>query len=497
MKLNKTSSLVALATFVLGAAGGLAARDHIAYREPASSSASQPVSTATPINTSAMAVAIAPNYRAIVAQNAPAVVGITTEARINISEPFSGDVAPQPFPWGLPDNDPFFRFFRDLPIPRGKALTRALGSGFIISPDGLILTNAHVVRDAKRVTVKLSDRREFQATVLGSDPVTDIAVLKIDAHHLPTVRLGNSDQLAVGDYVLAIGQPYGFEESATAGIVSAKGRSLPGDTAVPFIQTDVAVNPGNSGGPLFDSQGDVVGINAQIYTTTGGYEGLSFAIPINVALHAKDEIVRTGKVEHAQLGVEVQSLTPDLAASFGRPDASGALIAKVSPDSAAARADLKTGDVILSYNHQPVIDAGDLSAKVGMAAPGDSVTLELWRDGKVVTAHAQLASAAPSAAAARNTSSSPGPRGRLGLAVRPLTQDERAQAGVNGGLLVQEVSGHAAEAGIEDGDIVLAVDGTAVTSATQLRAAVSGHDKQVALLIQRGDERLFIPVELG
>lgn len=203
----------------------------------------------------------------------------------------------------------------------------SLGSDFIISSDSLILTNAHVVRDAKHVTVKLSDRRELQSRVLGSDPATDVAVLKIDAHDLPSVRLGSSDDLEVGDYVLAIGQPYGFEESATAGIVSAKGRSLPGESSVPFIQTDVALNPGNSGGPLFDASGAVIGINAQISTTTGGYEGLSFAIQINVALNAKNQIVRHGKVEHARFGIEVQSLTPELAPSFKRLDTSGALVA--------------------------------------------------------------------------------------------------------------------------------------------------------------------------
>jgi serine protease Do len=489
MKVSKATVVVAVITFLLGAAGGLAAARDILPNGQGATSMLPPVAM-MPIGSVG-----APDYRAIVAQNKPAVVGITTEGNVKIS----GPIQAEPFIWAVPQDDPFFRFFRDLPIPRGNLETHSLGSGFIISPEGLILTNAHVVRDAKRVTVKLSDRREFQAKVLGSDPVTDIAVLKIDAHNLRTVRLGNSDTLAVGDYVLAIGQPYGFEESATAGIVSAKGRTLPGDSAVPFIQTDVAVNPGNSGGPLFDSHGEVVGINAQIYSTTGGYEGLSFAIPINVALHAKEQIVRTGKVEHAQLGVEVQSLTPDLAASFKRPDASGALVAKVMPDSAAARAGIKPGDVILSYNHEPVIDAGDLSAKVGMAAPGNSAIVEVWRDGKTITLEARLSPSEQQLASTENagSKSSYGIPGRLGLEVRPLTSDERQQAGVSAGLLVQGVSGHAAEAGIESGDIVLAVEGTPVSSTPQLRSVVSQHEKEVALLVQRGDQRLFIPVQLG
>jgi serine protease Do len=494
MRVSKATVAVAVTTFLLGAAGGLSAARGILPNGQGAASALRPVTVMQPLGSVG-----APDYRAIVAQNKPAVVGITTEGNVNVSGVPEGE----PFMWAVPPNDPFFRFFRDLPVPRGSLETQSLGSGFIISPDGLILTNAHVVRDAKRVSVKLSDRRVFQAKVLGSDPVTDIAVLKIDAHNLPTVRLGNSDTLAVGDYVLAIGQPYGFEESATAGIVSAKGRTLPGDVAVPFIQTDVAVNPGNSGGPLFDSRGDVVGINAQIYSTTGGYEGLSFAIPINVALHAKDQIVRTGKVEHAQLGVEIQSLTPELAASFKRPDASGALVAQVVPESAAARAGVKPGDVILTYNHEPVIDAGDLSAKVGMAVPGNSVTLGVWRDGKAVTVDARLTSAEQ-----LTSTENPGSQssytnpGSLGLDVRPLTSDEREQAGVSTGLLVQEVSGHAAEAGIQSGDIVLAVDGTAVSSTQQLRSVVNRsvvnqHEKAVALLVQRGDQRLFIPVQLG
>ena len=278
-------------------------------------------------------------------------------------------------------------------MPRNNVPQRGLGSGFIISADGTILTNAHVVRDAKRVTVKLADRREFEAKVLGVDTVTDIAVLKIDARDLPTVRVGDADQLEVGDYVLAIGQPYGFEESASAGIVSAKRRSLPGDSSVPFIQTDVAVNPGNSGGPLFDSSGAVVGINSQIYSNTGGYEGVSFAIPINVALQVQDQIVTHGKVEHARLGVGVQPLGQQLADSFKLDNPSGALVAKVDPDSAAQRAGIQTGDVILKFNGEPLTSAGDLSAKVGMARPGDNVTLDIWRDGKPMTIKATLGNA--------------------------------------------------------------------------------------------------------
>ena len=303
-----------------------------------------PVAANEPAPVPLLAAQGVPNYRAIVKQAGPAVVGVTVAGTHKASAEEQG------LPQGM-ENDPFFKFFRGMPGFQGRGQQggavpfKGMGSGFIISADGLILTNAHVVRDAKEVTVKLSDRREFAAKVLGSDTTTDIAVLRINASNLPIVRLGDARQLEVGDPVLAIGAPYGLEQTATQGIVSAKGRSLPGDAVVPFIQTDAAVNPGNSGGPLFDGSGAVVGINAQIYSQSGGFQGLSFSIPINVALKVKDQIVATGKASHARLGVTVQDLNQSLAESFGllRPD--GALIANVAPNSAAAAAGLKAGDV--------------------------------------------------------------------------------------------------------------------------------------------------------
>jgi serine protease Do len=380
-------------------------------------------------------------------------------------------------------------------MPRPHGVQHAQGSGFIISADGLVLTNAHVVDGAKEVTVKLSDHREFKAKVLGADRSSDIAVLKIDAHDLPTVRIGDSDQLGVGDYVLAIGEPFGLEETATAGIVSAKGRSLPGDGYVPFIQTDAAVNPGNSGGPLFDATGAVVGINAQIYSNSGGYQGVSFAIPINLAVQIKDQIVKTGKVVHARLGVEVQTLDQSLADSFKLKTPNGALVAKVVPDSAAAAAGVKVGDVILKFNGNPILDAGQLSARVGVAAPGDKASLEIWRDGKTLSLTAIIGNATKVVSADESPGASA--PARLGLALRPLSQEERRQAGVAGGLIVEDAQGRAAEAGIQAGDVVLSVDGTPVQSVEQLRKMVQEHSKQIALLIQRGDIRLFVPVTLG
>jgi serine protease Do len=380
-------------------------------------------------------------------------------------------------------------------MPRPRGIQHAQGSGFLISSDGLVLTNAHVVDGAKEVTVKLADHREFKAKVLGADKSSDIAVLKIDGHGLPTVTIGDSNKLGVGDYVLAIGEPFGLEETATAGIVSAKGRSLPGDGYVPFIQTDAAVNPGNSGGPLFDASGAVVGINAQIYSNSGGFQGVSFAIPINLAVQVKDQIVKTGKVAHSRLGVEVQPMNQTLADSFKLKSPNGALVAKVVPDSAAEQAGIKVGDVILKFNGTPIIDAGQLSQHVGVIAPGEKASLEIWRNGKSMDLTATLGSAA--ALASADDSSGISSQARLGLALRPLNPEERRQAGVPGGLIVEDVQGRAAEAGIQPGDVVLSVDGTPVQTVAQLREMVKDHDKQIALLIQRGDTRLFVPVTLG
>jgi serine protease Do len=375
-------------------------------------------------------------------------------------------------------------------------MQHAQGSGFLISADGLVLTNAHVVDGAKEVTVKLSDHREYKAKVLGADRSSDIAVLKIEGQGLPSVTLGDSDQLGVGDYVLAIGEPFGLEETATAGIVSAKGRSLPGDGYVPFIQTDAAVNPGNSGGPLFDANGSVVGINAQIYSNSGGFQGVSFAIPINLAVQVKDQIVKTGKVVHARLGVEVQPLNQSLAESFKLKTPNGALVAKVTPDSAAEKAGIKVGDVILKFNGSPILDAGQLSQRVGVMTPGDKASLEIWRDGKTVSLTATIGNAAVMASADEGSGGDSAPA-KLGLALRPLNPEERRQAGVPGGLVVEDARGRAADAGIQPGDVVLSVDGMPVQSVAQLRKMVQEHDKQIALLIQRGDVRLFVPVTLG
>jgi serine protease Do len=490
----RTKTLVwsAAGLLAVGTATGLSARSLLqATASPTVASAVSDAVHTTPSQPIPMIAA--PNYRAIVSRNQAAVVGITTAGPMNTS-------GPQEFSFGGPggdENNPLSQFFHGMPMPRQHGVQHAQGSGFLISADGLVLTNAHVVDGAKEVTVKLSDHREFKAKVLGSDRSSDIAVLKIEGRDLPAVTLGDSDQLGVGDYVLAIGEPFGLEETATAGIVSAKGRSLPGDGYVPFIQTDAAVNPGNSGGPLFDANGSVVGINAQIYSNSGGFQGVSFAIPINLAVQVKDQIVKTGKVAHARLGVEVQPLNQSLAESFKLKTPNGALVAKVVPDSAAAQAGIRVGDVILKLNGASILDAGQLSQRVGVLTPGDKATLEIWRDGKSVSMTATIGSAAKMASAGGESGDEASAPAKLGLSVRPLNPEERREAGVPGGLLVQDVQGHAAEAGIQPGDVVLSVDGTPVQSVEQLRKMVQEHDKQIALLIQRGDARIFVPVTFG
>ncbi len=466
------------------------------HRGEATAASAAPVTAAAPVTTAPVNVAPLsgtqlPNYRAIVQTQGPAVVGVTVAGLRTAADTSDDEDSP------ALDADPFFRFFRGIPglrlQPRGAQPFRGQGSGFVVSSDGLILTNAHVVRDAKQVTVKLSDRREYAAKVLGSDTATDIAVLKVDAKGLPTVTLGDPRAVQVGDWVLAIGAPYGFEQTATQGIVSAKGRSLPGDSYVPFIQTDAAVNPGNSGGPLFDAAGRVVGINAQIYSQSGGFQGLAFAIPLDVALHVKEQIVAHGKVDHARLGITVQDLSAPLASSFGLAAPDGALVSSVAPDSAAAKAGLKAGDVITAVGGEPVLVAGDVSQRVGLAKPGERMNLTVWRDKTRSEIPVTLGRAEPegkqAAAEARG--------GSLGLAVRPLERDELRSAGLDHGLLIEQVTGPAQLAGVQPGDVLLALNGKPVRGIEQVREVLRAHPKSVALLVVRDGQQIFVPVSLG
>jgi serine protease Do len=442
-----------------------------------------------------------PDFSVIVDHNGPAVVNINVTGSTKTAYDSDAPQARGNDPYA---DDPFYEFFRRFQQgqqgqQRGgqRAVpTHGLGSGFIISSDGIILTNAHVVRDASEVVVKLTDRREFRAKVLGSDPQSDVAVLKIDAKNLPVVPLAKGNDLKVGEWVLAIGSPYGLDNTVTAGVVSAKGRSLP-DGNVPFIQTDVAVNPGNSGGPLFNTRGEVVGINSQIYSQTGGYQGLSFAIPIDVANKIKNQIVSTGKVVHAKLGVTVQEVNQGFADSFNLATPEGALVSNVERGGPADRAGLKAGDVIRSLNGQKIVSSVDLPSMVGLSTPGEKITMDIWRQGKPVQVTATLGNASDKVAKEDTPTDQASAKLRLGLSLRPLDQSERQESGIANGLLIQDAGGAAANAGVQPGDVLLSVNGRPVSTVDQVREVVGKSSKSVALLIQRGDDKIFIPVRLG
>jgi serine protease Do len=430
--------------------------------------------------------AAVPDFTWIVERYGPAVVNISTVR----TERTSADPRRTP-------GDPFSEFFRRFGIPfPPEGPSQGLGSGFIVSEDGYILTNAHVVEGASEVHVKLTDRREFKAKVVGADRRSDVALLKVEARGLPTVKFGDPAQLKVGEWVLAIGSPFGFENSVTSGIVSAKSRALPDDRFVPFIQTDVAVNPGNSGGPLFNLRGEVVGINSQIYSRTGGYMGLSFAIPIDVALEVKEQLQAHGKVTRGRIGVTIQEVTHDLARSFGLAKPEGALVSSVEKGGPADRAGVEPGDVILKLNGNPVASSTQLPVAVARLKPGSEAKLEVWRNGATRTLTVKVGEleepgAAPTALAAK------GGEGRLGLTVRPLTPEEKREAQVESGVMVEAVSGPAARAGIRPGDVILALNGNPVRDAAQLRRMLEKSGKVVALLVQRGSDRIYIPVTVG
>ena len=494
--LNNTRLVVAL--LAAGAIGGAGVGAFNAVHSSALA-ASPPAIVASATAATPMAL---PDFSQITARYGPAVVNISVTGTTKVSN--DSPMAQGDGSDGSP-SDPMLEFFRRFqqgqgqgPGARGQQEmpTRGQGSGFIVSADGIILTNAHVVKDAKEVTVKLTDRREFRAKVLGADPKTDVAVLKIDAKNLPVATLGKTSDLKVGEWVLAIGSPFGFENTVTAGVVSAKGRSLPDDSAVPFIQTDVAINPGNSGGPLFNARGEVVGINSQIYTRSGGYQGVSFAIPIDIANKVKNQIVATGKVEHARLGVSVQEVNQAFADSFKLDKPEGALVSTVEKGSPAEKSGLQSGDVIRQVNGQAIVSSGDLPAVIGLAAPGDTVKLSVWRQGspKELTATLVNANEKSTQVAGQQEAAS---QGKLGLALRPLEPEEKQQAGVDGGLLIQQASGPAASAGVQAGDVLLSINGVPVKSIEQVRTVVAKSDKSVALLIQRGDSKIFVPVTVG
>ncbi|MEO8225567.1 MAG: DegQ family serine endoprotease [Gammaproteobacteria bacterium] len=440
-----------------------------------------------------------PDFKAIIKRNQASVVNISTTQQVRQGEAMQG------LPPGFEE---FFRQFRGMPGPRGRPgpapqprEANSLGSGFIISADGEILTNAHVVDGADEIIVKLADNTEKPAKVIGLDKASDVALLKIDAKGLTTVTIGDSSQLEVGDWVLAIGSPFGLEHTATQGIVSALGRSLPDGNYVPFIQTDVAVNPGNSGGPLFNTRGEVVGINSQIYSRSGGYMGLSFAIPINTATSVAQQLAANGRVERGWLGVGIQSVNGDLAKSFGLDKPTGALVGQVDAAGPAGKAGLKPGDVILEFNGRSITQSADLPPLVGETRPGTRIDLKVWRDKKPRTINVTVAQLKPAEGevVAANGDAAQKP-GVLNVQVAALTPEQREQAGIEtGGVLVVGVAaGPAARAGVNAGDIILQVDGQPVGSPQDL-AGLAGKlpkGEPVPLLIQRDEARLFLPLTI-
>ena len=399
----------------------------------------------------------------------------------------------------LPENDPFSEFFKRLQPNQADLVEPGddeynFGSGFLISSDGYILTNTHVLSGMNSIKVVLNNRREYTARLVGSDTQTDIALLKIDAQGLPTVKIGNPKTLRVGEWVAAIGAPFGFDNSVTAGIVSAKGRSLPNENYTPFIQTDVAINPGNSGGPLFNLRGQVVGVNSQIYSQSGGFMGISFAIPIDVAMNVADQLRRNGKVERGRIGVVIQEVSYDLAKSFGLQAANGALISQVTPGGPADKAGLQPGDIVQSVNGENVKASSDLPVLVGMMPPGTQLTLGIWRNGKGEEVQVTLGSSNTSSADAGNQSGSgTNADNGSGFTSEPTGLQLRSQGQ---GLLVLQVEGAAQQAGLRRGDIILMVNRTAVSDENSFNQALNHADHTVALLIQRGNSKLFLALEL-
>ena len=444
-----------------------------------------------------------PDFSGLVETYGPAVVNISAKHVVKQS-PMRRNSQQLP----IDPDDPFYQFFKHFygnvpgqgaPGAGSDQPSESLGSGFIVSPDGYILTNAHVVDGANVVTVKLTDKREFRAKVVGSDKQSDVAVLKINATNLPIVRIGDPSKSKVGQWVVAIGSPYGFDNTVTSGIISAKARSLPDENYTPFIQTDVPVNPGNSGGPLFNLEGEVIGINSMIYSQTGGFQGLSFAIPINEAIKVENELVHSGHVSRGRIGVAIQEMNQTLASSFGLPKPQGALVSSVDATGPAAKAGLKPGDVILQVNGAAVDDSADLPSQIADMKPGSVATLQVWRNRAKQNVKVTVGRLSDTKTASNNAQATP--QGRLGVAVRALTPQEKSQVSVSHGVLVEEASGAAANAGIQQGDVILAIDGQAINSPDQLKSAVARAGNSVALLIERNNgqssAQIFVPVDLG
>ena len=440
-----------------------------------------------------------PDFTELVEKQGAAVVNVSTTQINRVPQLLQG------MP-NLPENDPFYEFFRRFApqVPREQE-SQSLGSGFIISADGYILTNAHVVDRADKITVRLTDKREFKAKVIGSDKRTDVALLKIDATGLPKVALGKPDQLKVGEWVLAIGSPFGFDSSVTAGIVSAKGRSLAQENFVPFIQTDVAINPGNSGGPLFNMKGEVVGINSQIYSRSGGYMGLSFSIPIDVAMDVVSQLRTTGKVTRGRIGVTIQEVTRELADSFGLPKVAGALISGVEKGGPADKAGVRPSDVILKFDGKVVNSSADLPRIVAATKPGAKVSVQLWRKGSALDVSLVVGEVqSDTAVAQRGGRGGGGAEGasesetRLGLVVSELNDEQKAELQVEGGLIVEDMKGPAARSQLQRGDVILAVGNIEIHSFDQFNEVLKKvpRGRNIALLVRRSEGTVYVPIKL-
>ena len=443
-----------------------------------------------------------PGFVDLVKETSSAVVNISTTQKIKTSMPELPEGFEMPeFPEDSPFGELFKYFFeQEEQGDPGYHDAKSLGSGFIISKDGYIMTNYHVVKDADEIVVRLSDRRELKADIIGVDTRSDVALVKIDATGLPVVKIGKSSDLEVGEWVLAIGSPFGFDHSATAGIVSAKGRSLPRENYVPFIQTDVAINPGNSGGPLFNQEGEVVGVNSQIYSRTGGYMGLSFSIPIEVAMDVAEQLKTSGKVSRGWLGVLIQDVTLDLAESFGMKHPRGALVAKVLPDSPALASGINVGDVIVEFNEQEVMNSSNLPPIVGSSNVGVKLPVTVIRNGRDKTLYVKLGELPEDQSTAQSHSESKKKKtNRLGFSAIDLSDKQKEELEVEDGVLVTHiVTGPASQAGVRKDDIILAIDNKAVADLKQFEKMVKGlpAGKSVALLVQRNGSPTFLAIKV-
>ena len=442
-----------------------------------------------------------PDFTDLVDKHGPTVVNISTTQTIRGNRAF-----PQ-----LPDldeDDPMFEFFKRF-IPRQPGMPRdfqnkSLGSGFIISQDGYIMTNAHVVESADEIAVKLTDKREFKAKVIGTDKRTDVALIKIEASGLPTVKMGDPAKLRVGEGVVAIGSPFGFENSVTAGIVSAKGRALPQENFVPFIQTDVAINPGNSGGPLFNMKGEVVGINSQIYSRTGGYMGVAFAIPIDVAMEVQSQLRATGRVSRGRIGVVIQELTKELAESFGLPKPAGALVNSVEKGGPAEKAGVEAGDIILKFDGKAVTASSDLPRIVGATRPGSKVPMQVWRKGAARDLSVTVGEIPEEKTAQRGqkrTKPAEAAANRLGLVLSELSPEQKRELKIANGLLVEDIRANGSRVDLRPGDVILAVvhkgSSTEAKTVDQFNKLLSQFDKSatITLLVKRGEQQTYITLK--